>query len=190
MMHDIILLSVQAALSLVLTIAAAAKIFSPSVFRAALEGSGIPGRSSSVLIVAVPAAELVLAVTLLIGTPASVRLAILGTTTLLAIFTGWIAFVVGRGRALPCGCFGNSRKPMSQRTIFRNVLLTSIAGAGSYMAWDNGAPVPLADPVGIMTAAGLVTLTTMAVAYRAARPALTLFTDDLQNAKAQRGGHL
>ncbi len=73
----------------------------------------------------VPPLELILG-TLLIAAPIS-ALVLGSSTTVLLVFTVFIAVSIASGRQTPCACFGaRSRRVMSWRDIARNVALMSL----------------------------------------------------------------
>ena len=85
------------------------------------------------LVPVVPWAELVLGVLLVaqVGAPWTAGAAL----ALLLCFTGVVAVRVARAEKVPCGCFGDaSTKPVSGRTLVRNLVLCALALVGTLAA--------------------------------------------------------
>ena len=81
------------------------------------------------LVPVVPWAELALGTLLVaqVGVPWTAAVAL----ALLAAFTAVVAVRVARAEEVPCGCFGDaSTRPVSRRTLARNLVLCALAGLG------------------------------------------------------------
>jgi uncharacterized membrane protein YphA (DoxX/SURF4 family) len=75
-----------------------------------------------------PAVELVVGLTLLIGTRTWLRAAALCTIGLMAVFTVAVTQVVARGINVSCGCFGGGDSgPVTLATVARDVVLLAAA---------------------------------------------------------------
>ncbi len=113
----------------VFAVAGAAKLADRAGARAAVAAFGVPGRIAAPVAVALPLAELGVAVLLV---PASTAIAgLVGAIALLALFTGAIAVSLARGEAPDCHCFGQLHSaPAGPKTLARNGGLLALAVAG------------------------------------------------------------
>ena len=147
--------------------AGVSKVVASRRWRRALRAYAIPRPLVAAVLVGVPAAELVIAILLLFGLPATAGL---GAAALLIVFSVAIVVArVGRGRQLACGCFGGVTTRDYRVLLARNALLGVAAGA----AWVAGADranlgsfsMPRGDEIvpAALVIAGLV-LSTWAVA--------------------------
>lgn len=140
----------------VFVVAAAAKLRTPVDTAATFRRLGIPAPRP--LARAVPAVELLVAVTLL----AAPRAGAAAAAALLVAFTGVLARAVARGLAVPCGCFGTaSHAPITTTTLLRNALLVAAAGAALFA--DEPTVPSLADIVLVSTVAVLSAVALAAV---------------------------
>jgi peroxiredoxin len=113
-------------LALVFLWAAVAKLTDFAGTRIAVTEFGSPERLVSPIAIAVPLAELAVAI-LLVGGPTR-ALGGAGALGLLGLFSAAIAVSLARGRAPDCHCFGQLRAaPTSWRTLVRNGLLAGLA---------------------------------------------------------------
>ena len=96
-------------------------------FVAAMKAFGMPAPRLSAAVLTV--VEVVLAVSLFAwrddARPAVAALVVL------AAFTVAVAVNLGRGRAVPCPCFGASGRPVSSATLVRNGWLAALAIVGT-----------------------------------------------------------
>jgi hypothetical protein len=125
-----LLLACQLFLAGVLTLAASGKLLDSAQFVAALRLSRVPDRLVVPVAVATPTAELALALALVVSTRQSLPAAMGGALVLLAVFTGWITWVMRLGLHVACGCFGTSRAHVSWWTAARNAALGVVALLG------------------------------------------------------------
>lgn len=97
--------------------AAAAKLFRPAGWRAAISGYGL-GRGEPLAFVTVPGVELLVAVTILwVSARAGAALSL----TLLASFSAAVVHARSqRGDRLPCGCFGRATERDYRALLARN----------------------------------------------------------------------
>jgi hypothetical protein len=118
------------ALSVVLIVSAWGKLRSPANFRRALGTFRIiPERSISVLLVAVPVTELVLAATQWVVPLRS--LVTFGLIGMLVAFTALLLRSLLTGEEADCGCFGTpAPEKVSWFSIVRNVVLIALAVMG------------------------------------------------------------
>jgi hypothetical protein len=115
-------------LALVLAIASTAKIYDSRGLRDALHLGGLNDVLVGVLARLLPVAELMVAGALIVGSPASVRVALLTAACLFAAFTLWILVMLGRGLRPACGCFGVADESLGARSVGRNLVLLALAG--------------------------------------------------------------
>ena len=116
----------QLLLAVVFAIAAVAKLKDREGTRQANIDFGVAKRLSTPLAVALPAAEIVIAVLVLI--PRTAVAGAFGALALLVVFTVTIVSALVRGHAPRCHCFGQlSAKPTSWWTVGRNAALMAVA---------------------------------------------------------------
>ena len=151
-------------LAVVLGLAGTMKLVDRSGTRTVLRDFGVPRALVPVAAIALPFAELVVAVLLV---PAST--AVIGgaaALTLLLAFTAALGAAVARGRAPACHCFGQLHStPASWATVARNLVLSGVAVFGlagalvapaSTLAWlGDTRPVELALAVAACAVVGL-----------------------------------
>lgn len=65
-------------------------------------------------------------------------IALLGLFILLVVFTAAVFWLLFRGTAVPCGCFGESNEAVSRTTVFRNALISSGLVLGM-LSWPSDA---------------------------------------------------
>ena len=123
-------------LSVTFLVAGGAKLADPAGGRQALIGFGVPSRLTPVLALALPLAELVVALAL-IPVP-SAWFGAVGALSLLLLFVFAIGINLALGRTPDCHCFGQLHSaPAGWSTLLRNAGLTSIAGFIVWQGWDN-----------------------------------------------------
>jgi thiol-disulfide isomerase/thioredoxin/uncharacterized membrane protein YphA (DoxX/SURF4 family) len=121
-----VLLSARCLLAIVFAVAAAGKIVDLEGSRQALEGFGVPAPFARVGRVALPVAELVVAVLLLIRPSAVAGAA--GALMLLLVFITGVIYAMRHDLAPDCHCFGQLHsEPAGPSTLVRNVLLAAPA---------------------------------------------------------------
>jgi hypothetical protein len=131
---DGILLIARLLLAGVFAVAGAAKLTDLAGTRRALAGFGIPDRLGGSLALALPLAELAIAVAFL--PRASARLAAMAAVVLLLIFLAAIVGNLAQGRRPDCRCFGRLRAaPIGTSTVALNLALVAVAGL---CAWSPG----------------------------------------------------
>ena len=113
-------------LAVVFVIAAVAKLLDPDGTRRMVIDFGLPSRLASVLALAIPAAELLVATLLFV--PASAYAGSAGALLLILVFTAAIVANLVRGHAPSCRCFGQLQaNPAGWSTVARNGLLAALA---------------------------------------------------------------
>jgi hypothetical protein len=139
-----------AVLALTFGAAAVAKLARRAAWRRTLGSYGLRPGASRLVGFGVPAVELGIAATVLVGLASSAGL--LSIVALVA-FSG--AIVVGRvraGRRLECGCFGGSGVRDHRLLLARNLALAGVA----FVAWRAGQDAPLARALGEPAGADLL----------------------------------
>jgi Methylamine utilisation protein MauE len=139
-----------AVLALTFGAAAVAKLAHRAAWRRTLGTYGLRSGASRLVGFGVPAVELGIAATVLVGLASSAGL--LSIVALVA-FSG--AIVVGRvraGRRLECGCFGGSGVRDYRLLLGRNLALAGVA----FVAWRAGEDAPLARALGEPAGADLL----------------------------------
>lgn len=150
-MSSALVLAARLALALVFAVAGAAKLADRKGTRSTVVAFGAPAWSAAALAIALPLAELTVAVLLV---PASTALVgAIGALALLGLFTAAIGWNMARGRAPECHCFGQLRStPAGWRTLARNLLLVGIATVA--LVGTTVAP-PTSPTAGIMGLSGV-----------------------------------
>jgi uncharacterized membrane protein YphA (DoxX/SURF4 family) len=137
-------------LACILVWSATAKLRTREETRSTFSALGLPAPRA--LATAVPTAEAVAAVALIVAPPIGAS----STVVLLAAFTTLLARHVRRGSTVACGCFGSAGgEPISTADLVRNALLMAAAVVALW-----GAPevpsLPAALAVGAAAASGLM----------------------------------
>jgi thiol-disulfide isomerase/thioredoxin len=120
-------LALRLALAVVFAVAAVAKLTGRAGFRRALGEFGVPGGLVAPVAVALPVAELGIAVALVL--PVVGWAAAIAAVALLVAFSAVVGANLARGRAPECNCFGRlSAGPVGRETLIRNVVLAAAGG--------------------------------------------------------------
>jgi uncharacterized membrane protein YphA (DoxX/SURF4 family) len=124
---DLALLAARLMLAVVFALAGVAKLADRVGSRQAVIDFGLPARLAHALALALPVAELAVAVALV---PARTAWSgALGALALLAAFVVGIGYNLARGRSPDCHCFGQLHsQPVGWPTLARNAVLAAIAG--------------------------------------------------------------
>jgi uncharacterized membrane protein YphA (DoxX/SURF4 family)/thiol-disulfide isomerase/thioredoxin len=132
---DAVLLSIRGVLAVVFLVAAIGKLLDLAGSRRALEEFGVPPPAARVGSVALPIAELTVAIALVFRPTA--RWGAAGALLLLIAFAGGVARAMSRGQAPDCHCFGQIHsEPAGRSTLTRNSVLAAgaavvvVAGPG------------------------------------------------------------
>lgn len=130
-----LLLSLRCILAAVFAVAGIGKLLDLEGSRRALEEFGVPRRAARVAGIALPAAELAVAIALLILPTA--RWGAAGALLLLLVFAAGVARSMSRGQTPDCHCFGQFHsEPAGRTTLIRNAAfavgaaVVVVAGAG------------------------------------------------------------
>jgi len=159
---DAAVLIARVVLAAVLGAAGVAKLLRPKASRASMAAFGIPPALAGAAAVAIPVAEVAVAVLLVPANTAEA--AAIAAFLMLAAFTLGVGANLVRGRAPACGCFGAvSSGPIGPATIVRNLALMALAafvavgeaaGEGASLgAWFSG--LTTAGKAGVLFAAAL-----------------------------------
>ncbi len=125
---DIALSAVRLLLTVVFGIAAVAKLVDRASFRRALRDFGAPEGLVRPLRYAVPAAELAVAVALVL--PVAAWWGAIAAAGMLLAFIAVIGWSLAHGRTPECNCFGRlSAGAIGRKTLVRNGILAALAGA-------------------------------------------------------------
>lgn len=137
-MNDALVIA-RLSLAAVFIVAAGAKLADRLGTRQALANFDVPRHIVDPLLLFLPAAELVVAATLVF--PETARWGAVGSLVLLALFIVGLARVLRRGEAPECHCFGQVHsRPVSWVTVARNFVLAlpaayvTLAGPGPSLA--------------------------------------------------------
>jgi len=139
-----------AVLALTFGAAAVAKLARRAAWRRTLGSYGLRPGASRLVGFGVPAVELGIAATVLVGLASSA-----GLLSIVALMTFSGAIVVGRvraGRRLECGCFGGSGTRDYRLLLARNLALAGVA----FVAWRAGEDAPLVRALGEPAGADLL----------------------------------
>ncbi len=139
----IVLLACRLGLAAVFAVAGAAKLADRAGARKAAVDFGAPPALAGPLAVALPIAELAVAVLLL---PAGTAFwGAIGALVLLTVFCGAIMLAMARGQAPDCHCFGQLHsEPAGWKTLARNGLLAGLAAFIAVASWSDPGPGALA----------------------------------------------
>jgi peroxiredoxin/uncharacterized membrane protein YphA (DoxX/SURF4 family) len=123
----VVLLIARLLLAAVFIVAGLAKLSDRTGSRQAIVAFGVPAALAALLSVALPLAELVVALALLPA--ATAWWGALGALALLVLFVAGIGYNLARGRTPDCHCFGQLHAaPAGWRTLTRNGALAVLAG--------------------------------------------------------------
>lgn len=124
-MHGAVL-SLRCLLALVFAVAAAGKLLDLTGSRRALEEFGVPEGVARLGGVALPLAELAVAIALVLRP--SARWGAVGACVLLMAFVAGVGRAMAQGRAPDCHCFGQIHsEPAGPSTLIRNAVLAAMA---------------------------------------------------------------
>jgi thiol-disulfide isomerase/thioredoxin len=163
---QVIAVLLRLGLALVFLVAGVAKLADRAGSRRALRGFGLPAGWAAPLGVALPAAEIVVAVGLLV--PGTAPWAALGALALLLVFVVGIGYNLARGRSPECHCFGRLHSaPAGRGTLVRNLVLAAVSALVIWREWwrpDRAGP--LARP-GTVSVAEVVVVAVVVVVLAA-----------------------
>lgn len=166
---DALLLAARLILAAVFAVSGISKLFDLSGSQAAMRSFGVPDRFTRAGGIALPIAELVIAVLLIPAT--SARWGALLALSLLAVFIGGISYSLSRGRKFDCHCFGQlTTSEIGPSTLIRNAVLAVLAAFVIISGFTNNNPGPSLTDVfhglraveWVMLAIGLILLAALA----------------------------
>lgn len=145
-----VLLSIRLLLAATFALAAVGKLLDIAGTRHTLAEFGVPDAPARIAALALPAAELPVAIALV--TDRAARWGAAGALVLLVVFAAGIVNALRHGRAPDCHCFGQLQsEPAGRATLARNALLSALACV--VVAGGSGTDVP--GGVGHLSAARL-----------------------------------
>lgn len=152
----LVLLAARLILYVIFATAALGKLADRRAARQAVRDFGVPGLAAPVVAFVLPAAELVIALTLL--PRPSAWFAAIGALILLAAFSAAIAVNIASGRRPDCACFGAiGSGPIGARTLIRNAAFAAlallVALAGPPEGGTAGAAFGTPDQIGLLAGA-------------------------------------
>jgi peroxiredoxin len=123
---DALLLAARLILAAVFVVSGVSKLFDLSGSQGAMRSFGIPERFTRAGGIALPIAEILIAVLLIPATTA--RWGALLALILLAVFVAGISYSLSRGRKFDCHCFGQlTTSEIGPSTLIRNAVLAVLA---------------------------------------------------------------
>ena len=138
---DALLLAARLILAAVFVVSGISKLFDLSGSQAAMRSFGVPERMTRAGGIALPIAEIVIAVLLIPATTAAwgALLALI----LLIVFVLGISYSLSRGRKFDCHCFGQlTTSEIGPSTLVRNAVLAVLAAFVALSGFANNEPGP------------------------------------------------
>lgn len=133
---DVVLLIARLALAVVFVVAGCAKLADLAGSRQAVRDFGVPASLAGPFGLALPLAELAVAIALV--PLATAWWGALGALVLLLLFVGAIGYNLARGRTPDCHCFGQLHSaPAGWPTLIRNGLLAAVAALVLVAGFDD-----------------------------------------------------
>lgn len=130
---------VRLALGALFVVAGALKLRDPSGFASAIANYQILPSLSPYLAAALPAAEIVAGLALMVAPVAWRRAGALVIALMMLAFTVAAAAALARGLNVDCGCFGSASEAVTGLTVVRDLLL--VAAAVAVLITDRGPSV-------------------------------------------------
>ena len=173
---------VQTGLAAVLLVAGAAKLLARKEFRALLRLSRLPTVAAAAIALVVPVAELALGLGLLLARRSDLRLFMLATAALFAIFTIWIAAALARGLKLTCSCFGGygTGSAVTRLTLVRTTSLGVASLIGFLLAGSSVSALPAASFGLVVAFSSCLLALLLLIELARVRPALLLTETELE----------
>ena len=138
---DALLLAARLILAAVFVVSGVSKLFDLSGSQAAMRSFGVPERFTRAGGIALPIAELVIAVLLIPA--ATAQWGALLALILLGVFIAGIAYNLSRGRKFDCHCFGQlTTSEIGPSTLIRNAVLAVLAAFVAISGFVNNDPGP------------------------------------------------
>jgi peroxiredoxin/uncharacterized membrane protein YphA (DoxX/SURF4 family) len=138
---DALLLAARLILAAVFVVSGVSKLFDLTGSQSAMRSFGVPERFTRAGGIALPIAEIVIAV-LLVPT-ATARWGALLALILLAVFVAGISYSLSQGRKFDCHCFGQlTSSEIGPPTLIRNAVLAVLAAFVTISGFANNDPGP------------------------------------------------
>ncbi|HLL51862.1 MAG TPA: MauE/DoxX family redox-associated membrane protein, partial [Thermomicrobiales bacterium] len=135
------MLAARLILAAVFVVSGISKLFDLSGSQAAMRSFGVPERMTRAGGIALPVAELVIAVLLIPA--ATARWGALLALILLLVFVAGIGYSLSRGRKFDCHCFGQlTTSEIGPPTLIRNAVLAVLAAFVAVSGFANDDPGP------------------------------------------------
>jgi uncharacterized membrane protein YphA (DoxX/SURF4 family) len=166
--------AIQVVLFLVFVAAGTSKFLNPSGFHSAIDTAHLPTSVEALAVFLVPAAELVIALGVVLVPRTTLFLPMLAAVLLITVFTCWMLWVLRSGLRITCGCFGLDAGYVSGATVVRNLLLLTLAAAGGCISVLASSNIPTASFASIVAVSSLEATAVLAAAARRSLPGLEL----------------
>jgi peroxiredoxin len=138
---DALLLAARLILAAVFAVSGVSKLFDLSGSQGAMRSFGVPERFTRAGGIALPVAEILIAVLLIPA--ATARWGALLALILLAVFVAGISYSLSRGRKFDCHCFGQlTTSEIGPSTLIRNAVLAVLAAFVTISGFANNNPGP------------------------------------------------
>ena len=124
---SLVVLAARLVVGALFVVAGALKLGDPTAFATEIANYHFLPALAPWLAVTLPATELVVGATLLVGPARWRRAAALAAGALLVVFTVAIVHVVRAGINVDCGCFGGNSGPVTSWTAVRDLALLAAA---------------------------------------------------------------
>lgn len=154
----------------------------------ALRLSGMPARPARWLSFVVPAVELTLGVLLLVTRDSTLQIVLIAGALVLGAFTSWLGWVRVRKLDVRCSCFGVSSKKVTSPALVRNLLLVTLAIAGSVSAGRVGSPLPSTSVYWSMTSTCLAAVVLLAAGFNQVKGQLVLSLEIMKRRRDMASG--
>ena len=154
----------------------------------ALRLSGMPARPARVLSLVVPAVELTLGVLLLIVRGSALQIALIVGALTLTAFTSWLVWVRVRKFDIRCSCFGANSKNVTSATVIRNIMLVTLAIAGSVAAGRVESSLPSTSVYWAMTSTSLAAVVLLAAGFNQVKAQLVLSLETMKRRRDMASG--
>lgn len=183
-----VLTVLQVGLALVLLAAAGAKLVRTQDLAGALRLSGAGSTLARLLSRLVPAAEIGVAVYLLVARGAWLRIGFLISLGVIGAFTGWLVWVRLRRLDIRCNCFGATGRKVTGLTIARNGLLLAAVMAGLVLAGTRDPVLPDPSFLWLMTTICIAATILLLSAFNQVRHGLILSLESLHKRRTLSAG--
>lgn len=160
----------QTALAVIMLMAATGKFLQSDQFRDAIMSTRVPEPVADALASFVPFLETALAIGLMLTSGSALRISLALLVILLAIFTGWMIWVVVLGLRIACGCFGPAGSYIGAWTVLRNTVFLIAAVATFLLSLVVASPLPTFSLPSLITICSGAASVMLLIALRHAAP--------------------